>query len=264
MNEEALNDAWALAKAEGFKGGQEDFKNLVQTNPDFFNMSYGTFKEKGFKGDESSFSQLLGIEPPKAKQEEQPQEVVQEQAMEPVDGEVPFVNNTNQTPEYLKAPETVAEEKPKVLKEDTTPFYLQAEDPYNKEKQLLVSDSQIKLQEEYDSQVIPVYQERFDEAIKAYIPLIEQKRAQIQSRLDSKEITEEEANTELTGYIQRAESASKSRAIKSKEVNAAFEKIIKPAGEELQKKITDVNRAQKVAAESRVEQYLKEIGRAHV
>ena len=257
MNEEALNDAWALAKAEGFKGGQEDFKNLVQTNPDFFNMSYGTFKEKGFKGDESSFSQLLGIEPPKAKQEEQPQEVVQEQAMEPVDGEVPFVNNTNQTPEYLKAPETVAEEKPKVLKEDTTPFYLQAEDPYNKEKQLLVSDSQIKLQEEYDSQVIPVYQERFDEAIKAYIPLIEQKRAQIQSRLDSKEITEEEANTELTGYIQRAESASKSRAIKSKEVNAAFEKIIKPAGEELQKKITDVNRAQKVAAESRVEQYLK-------
>jgi hypothetical protein len=68
MNEEALNDAWNLSLAKGFKGSKEDFTKLLQSNSDFFNLSFETFKEKDFDGDEEAYSNLLGIQRPKPSQ----------------------------------------------------------------------------------------------------------------------------------------------------------------------------------------------------
>ena len=37
MEEDALQDAWSLSLANGFKGSKEDFTKLLQSNNDFFN-----------------------------------------------------------------------------------------------------------------------------------------------------------------------------------------------------------------------------------
>ena len=64
MEEDALQDAWNLSLAKGFKGSKEDFTKLLQSNSDFFNLSFNTFKEKDFDGDEEAYSNLLGIQRP--------------------------------------------------------------------------------------------------------------------------------------------------------------------------------------------------------
>ena len=40
MEEDALTDAWNLSLANGFKGGKKDFTKLLQSNSDFFNLSF--------------------------------------------------------------------------------------------------------------------------------------------------------------------------------------------------------------------------------
>ena len=69
MEEDALQDAWNLSLANGFKGGKEDFTKLLQSNSDFFNLSFNTFKEKDFDGDEEAYSNLLGIQRPQPSEE---------------------------------------------------------------------------------------------------------------------------------------------------------------------------------------------------
>ena len=69
MEEDALTDAWNLSLAKGFKGSKEDFTKLLQSNNDFFNLSFNTFKEKDFDGDEEAYSNLLGIQRPQPSEE---------------------------------------------------------------------------------------------------------------------------------------------------------------------------------------------------
>jgi hypothetical protein len=69
MEEKALTDAWNLSLANGFKGGKKDFTKLLQSNSDFFNLSFNTFKEKDFDGDEEAYSNLLGIQRPQPSEE---------------------------------------------------------------------------------------------------------------------------------------------------------------------------------------------------
>ena len=69
MEEDALQDAWNLSLANGFKGGKKDFTKLLQSNSDFFNLSFETFKAKDFDGDEEAYSNLLGIQRPQPSEE---------------------------------------------------------------------------------------------------------------------------------------------------------------------------------------------------
>lgn len=62
MDKEALNDAWNLSLSKGFKGDKEDFSNLLQSDSEFFDLSFDTFKEEGFEGDKEAYSNLLDIQ----------------------------------------------------------------------------------------------------------------------------------------------------------------------------------------------------------
>ena len=94
MEEDALQDAWNLSLAKGFKGSKEDFTKLLQSNNDFFNLSFNTFKEKDFDGDEEAYSNLLGIQRPQPSEESVAKpSVSNNQSEQPSEGE--------RTPEYL-------------------------------------------------------------------------------------------------------------------------------------------------------------------
>ena len=61
MDEKALQYAYDLFKADGYENSIDDFKNLLNSNPDAFNYSYKLFKADGYKDSEQDFANLLGV-----------------------------------------------------------------------------------------------------------------------------------------------------------------------------------------------------------
>ena len=61
MNEEALNDAYALFSSKGYNGGIKEFKSLIGSNPDALKDSYTVFRSSGYNGDINQYSELIGL-----------------------------------------------------------------------------------------------------------------------------------------------------------------------------------------------------------
>ena len=61
MNEEALNDAYALFSSKGYNGGIKEFKSLIGSNPDALKDSYILFRSSGYNGDINQYSELVGL-----------------------------------------------------------------------------------------------------------------------------------------------------------------------------------------------------------
>jgi len=61
MNEKALQYAYELFQADGYTDSIDDFKNLIDTNPDAFNYSFELFKSDGYKDSVEDFATLLGV-----------------------------------------------------------------------------------------------------------------------------------------------------------------------------------------------------------
>ena len=61
MNEEALNDAYALFSSKGYNGNINEFKSLIASNPDALKDSYTLFRSGGYNGDIDQYSELVGV-----------------------------------------------------------------------------------------------------------------------------------------------------------------------------------------------------------
>jgi len=61
MDEKALQYAYELFQADGYTGSVDDFKNLIDTNPDAFNYSFELFKADGYQDSIDDFATLLGV-----------------------------------------------------------------------------------------------------------------------------------------------------------------------------------------------------------
>ncbi len=61
MNDKALQIAYELFQADGYTGSIDNFKNLIDTNPEAFKYSYGLFQADGYKDSEENFANLLGV-----------------------------------------------------------------------------------------------------------------------------------------------------------------------------------------------------------
>jgi hypothetical protein len=61
MDEKALQYAYDLFKADGYEDSIDDFKNLLDSNPEAFKYSYGLFKADGYEDSEEDFATLLGV-----------------------------------------------------------------------------------------------------------------------------------------------------------------------------------------------------------
>ena len=67
MNEEALNEAYAVFKSGGYAGSIEDFKVLIATNTEALNEAYSVFKSGGYADSVEDFKTLLGVTAPSKK-----------------------------------------------------------------------------------------------------------------------------------------------------------------------------------------------------
>jgi hypothetical protein len=61
MNEQAIQDAFALFQQNGYKKSIEDFKVLLNTNPKALEDSYSLFRDNGYKKDITEFKVLVGV-----------------------------------------------------------------------------------------------------------------------------------------------------------------------------------------------------------
>ena len=61
MNEKALQYAYELFQADGYTDSIDNFKNLINTNPDAFNYSFELFQADGYKDSVEDFATLLGV-----------------------------------------------------------------------------------------------------------------------------------------------------------------------------------------------------------
>ena len=64
MNEEALQYAYDLFKADGYSDSIDDFKNLLSTNTEALDYSYKLFRDDGYNDSPNDFKNLLGIQDP--------------------------------------------------------------------------------------------------------------------------------------------------------------------------------------------------------
>jgi len=64
MNEEALQYAYDLFKADGYSDSIDDFKNLLSTNTEALDYSYKLFRDDGYEDSPNDFKSLLGIQDP--------------------------------------------------------------------------------------------------------------------------------------------------------------------------------------------------------
>ena len=69
MNEEALQYAYDLFKADGYSDSIDDFKNLLSTNTEALDYSYKLFRDDGYNDSPNDFKNLLGIQDPLKKKE---------------------------------------------------------------------------------------------------------------------------------------------------------------------------------------------------
>jgi len=69
MNEEALQYAYDLFKADGYSDSIDDFKNLLSTNTEALDYSYKLFRDDGYNDSPNDFKSLLGIQDPLKKKE---------------------------------------------------------------------------------------------------------------------------------------------------------------------------------------------------
>mgnify|MGYP001433754955 FL=1 len=146
MEEDALQDAWNLSLAKGFKGSKEDFTKLLQSNNDFFNLSFNTFKEKDFDGDEEAYSNLLGIQRPQPSEESgTPSPLVEQELPVGVASREELISNIK--------------------------------DPYIKRQEQILLDASIERKKLVDE--LPIQDVR-QKMMDSYEPLLQQKRQELQ------------------------------------------------------------------------------------
>ena len=69
MNEQAFNDLYKEFVNTGYRGSKDDFKVLLQTNPDAFSDGYSAFTSTGYKGSDEDFAKLMGVVNPLKKKD---------------------------------------------------------------------------------------------------------------------------------------------------------------------------------------------------
>ncbi len=62
MNEQAIQQLYALAKQDGYKKSLNDFIELIHTNPNAFNQMYTLAKKDGYRKDKSEFATIVGTD----------------------------------------------------------------------------------------------------------------------------------------------------------------------------------------------------------
>jgi len=65
MNEKAFEDAYNLFAEQGYGGSPDDFKKLINENPQALNDAYNIFKTGGYSKGIEDFKSLIGVEAPK-------------------------------------------------------------------------------------------------------------------------------------------------------------------------------------------------------
>lgn len=134
----------------------------------------------------------------------------------------------------------------KVQREDMTLIekLSQTDDPYDK----AVIQSQISAAAEIDevvnTKIAPLQQEMFNTLSEQYRPIIEEKAADIRSRFESGEISEEQANEEIGAYTQKATNMISTRVANSFEIRKAYAKETKPIIEKVERDIHALNKMQ--------------------
>jgi len=63
MNEQAVKDLYNIFIDVGYNGSEEQFKVLLETNPDALNDGFNVFKEAGYNGTSDDFAVLMGVTP---------------------------------------------------------------------------------------------------------------------------------------------------------------------------------------------------------
>ena len=61
MNEKALEDAYNMFASNGYSGSIDEFKALINSNPDALNDSFQLFSSGGYSGDFDAYKSLIGV-----------------------------------------------------------------------------------------------------------------------------------------------------------------------------------------------------------
>jgi len=191
MEEDALQDAWNLSLAKGFKGSKEDFTKLLQSNNDFFNLSFNTFKEKDFDGDEEAYSNLLGIQRPQPSEESgTPSPLVEQELPVGVASREELISNIK--------------------------------DPYIKRQEQILLDASIERKKLVDE--LPIQDVR-QKMMDSYEPLLQQKRQELQDSLDRGEIDANKANEGLNSYYEKVNTQVNQKLQTNFKLNEELKKV---------------------------------------
>jgi len=266
MEEEALLDAWNLSLAEGFKGSKEDFTKLLQSNSDFFNLSFETFKGKDFDGDEEAYSNLLGIQRPQPSEESVAKPSVEQELPVGVAAPKPQPTKGSKILPVGVASQEQLDTQPKVASLDNKPVQdfelyqkLDATDnPYTKEVTRAIINTQNQARQAYSEQIVPLRKEKYDELSKELIPFVSDKKQKIQSNLDAGEITAEEANTQFQEYVKGVDENVMKQVNNSFDLREKEQKILNPIYAKLEKDAAALNKMEKVSVDMEMDKVLKE------
>ena len=72
MNEEAFIDAYNMFLQGGYRGSRDEFRTLIESNPDAMNDSFEIFKSGGYNGSIQDYQVLIGVAPGEVKKKDKP------------------------------------------------------------------------------------------------------------------------------------------------------------------------------------------------
>ena len=71
MNEQAFIDAYNMFLQGGYRGSRDEFRTLIESNPDAMNDSFEIFKSGGYNGSIQDYQVLIGVAPGEVKKKRQ-------------------------------------------------------------------------------------------------------------------------------------------------------------------------------------------------
>ena len=129
MNEEALNDAYALFSSKGYNGNINEFKSLIASNPEALKDSYTVFRSSGYNGDINQYSELIGLKK-KESSEVSPSKpsakpsvsATSPKVSQPTDGRAPIQPTfRTEAPDVFGGVKPVAKKAPEAPKDQLSP-----------------------------------------------------------------------------------------------------------------------------------------------
>jgi len=121
-NQEALTDAYNMFTSTGYNGTEQDFSELLKSNPNALKDSHTMFTDTGYSGSEKDFKSLLGLIPTAQEDFPADEEVKEEPAQTgvAVDGNVTASNGEESSTESQEVNEEITAAGPIEIEPVTT------------------------------------------------------------------------------------------------------------------------------------------------